>query len=65
MKSAGFVSLKVYDSIGNLVATLVENYKQKGIHTITFEAKNLSSGVYYVRMQSGAFSDSKKLLILK
>lgn len=65
MKTPGHVTLKIYDSIGNEVAVLLNGYSSEGLHSVVFEAGGLSSGVYYVRMQSGSFSDSKKLLILK
>jgi len=62
---AGFVTLKVYDAIGNEVAILVNETKQLGNFEVSFEANNLTSGVYYYRMQTGDFVDSKKMLLLK
>ncbi len=61
----GLVSLKVYDLIGEEVATLVNEIKQPGNYAVTFDAKNLSSGVYFYKMQAGSFIETKKFLLMK
>ena len=68
----GFVSLKIYDVLGREVATLVNEVMLAGNHTVTFNAGNLVSGIYYYKMQvtfsSGTgtfFSNTKKLVLLK
>ena len=69
----GFVTLKVYDTIGNEVATLVNENKQRGTYKVTFEARNLTSGVYFYRLQAGdpksgsgqGFVETKKMLLLR
>jgi Secretion system C-terminal sorting domain len=60
-----FVSLKVYDIIGNEVATLVSESKPAGEYAVRFNGTNLPSGVYIYRLNSGNFSASKKLLLMK
>jgi photosystem II stability/assembly factor-like uncharacterized protein len=62
-----FVTLKVYDVLGREVATLVNEEKPAGNYEITFNAElyNLTSGVYFYRLTSRNFSETKKLLILK
>ena len=60
-----FVTLKVYDAIGNEVATLVNENKQSGIYKVTFDADNLPSGVYFYRLQAVSFVETKKMLLLK
>jgi hypothetical protein len=60
-----FVNLKVYDSLGKEVSTLVNEDKPAGIYEIEFNGSKLSSGVYYYRMQAGNFSDTKKFIIMK
>ncbi len=62
---SGYVTLKVYDLLGKLIATLVSEEKTAGNYEINFHANNLSSGVYFYRIQSGGFSDAKKLLLLR
>ncbi len=60
-----YVTLKVYDILGNLVKTLVDNYQAQGEYSINFNAGNLASGVYFYRLQAGNFTAAKKLLLLK
>lgn len=62
---AGFLSLKVYDVLGNEITTLVNEFKVAGINEVEFDASGLSSGIYLYRMQFGEYSSSKKLILLK
>jgi Secretion system C-terminal sorting domain len=59
------VSLKVFDLLGREVVTLVNEVKSAGTHTATFSANNIPSGVYFYRLQSGSFSETKRLVLLK
>jgi hypothetical protein len=61
----GFVSLKIYDVLGNEVAVLVNEEKPAGIYSVEFDASVLSSGTYFYKLTAGKFSDTKKLIILK
>ncbi|MBE0571360.1 MAG: T9SS type A sorting domain-containing protein [Ignavibacteriaceae bacterium] len=61
----GFVALKVYDVLGNEVANLVNEYKPAGSYEIEFDAKTLPSGVYLYRLKSGAFLETKKMILMK
>ena len=58
-------TIKAYDVLGNEVATLVDEYKPAGTYEIEFDAKYLSGGVYFYRLQAGSFVDSKKMIYLK
>lgn len=60
-----FVTLKVYDILGNEVAVLVNESLDKGVHEVTFNGNNLASGVYIYRLQAGNFSDSKSFILMK
>lgn len=64
---AGGVTLKVYDLIGNEVATLVNENKNAGSFSVTFDAAkyNLSSGVYLYKLQAGEFCETKRMVLLK
>lgn len=68
---AGFVSLKVYDVLGNEVATLYEGHHQAGAFTVNFsvgssgDASNLSSGVYFYRLVTDNYSVTKKMNLLR
>jgi photosystem II stability/assembly factor-like uncharacterized protein len=59
------VTLRVYNVIGQQVAELVNEVKQAGIHTVEFDASNLSSGVYMYKIQSGNFVQTKKMMLVK
>ncbi|MGH7602244.1 MAG: T9SS type A sorting domain-containing protein, partial [bacterium] len=60
-----FVSLKVYDVLGNEVATLVNEKKPAGFYRVSFDAKGLASGVYFYRLQAGNFAATRKLLLVR
>ncbi len=61
----GFVSLKVFDLLGREVATLVNETKPAGTYDATFNANNLSSGVYFYRLQSGSYVETKRMMLVK
>jgi hypothetical protein len=60
-----FVSLKIYNMLGREVATLVSDTKVAGYYSIDFSAADLSSGVYYYRLESDGFTDVKKMMLVK
>jgi len=60
-----FVSLKIYNLIGEEVATLVNEEKTIGNYKIEFDATGLPSGIYFYRLQAGSFVDTKKMIIVK
>jgi ligand-binding sensor domain-containing protein len=59
------IIIRVYDLLGNEIATLVNEEKPAGNYKVNFNASNLSSGVYFYRMQAGNFIESKKCIVLK
>jgi photosystem II stability/assembly factor-like uncharacterized protein len=63
--STQFVSLKVYDVLGNEVASLVNEEQQAGEHSVNFEASRISSGVYFYRLETGKFSETKSMILIK
>ncbi|MCU0413135.1 MAG: T9SS type A sorting domain-containing protein, partial [Ignavibacteriaceae bacterium] len=62
---SSFVSLKIYDVLGNEIATLVNEEKPVGSYEVEFDASNLTSGVYFYRLQTGSFNQIKKMILLK
>jgi len=62
---AGNVQLKVYDIIGNEVATLVNEIKTPGSYEIQFNAAELSTGVYIYSLRAGNFVQTKKMILMK
>lgn len=62
----GFVSLKIYDILGNEISTLVNEVKEAGEHTIQFNASSLSSGIYFYRITTtSGFTAAKKMQLMK
>ena len=62
---ASFATLKVYDILGNEVATLVNEEKSVGSYEVNFEAKRLSSGIYFYKLQTGSFVETQKMILTK
>ena len=65
LPASSFVTLKVYDILGREVATLVNGRQNAGYYNATFNAVQLSSGIYFYRLQAGSFTETKKLVLLK
>lgn len=59
------VRLEVFDMLGRRVQTLVDDHRQSGRYTVTFDASNLASGVYFYRLHAGEFTQSKKMYLIK
>ena len=59
------VILKVYDVLGNEVATLLNEEKPSGVYEIEFDGEGLAAGFYYYRLTAGRFSSAKKMILLK
>jgi hypothetical protein len=59
------VTLKVYDILGNLVGTLIDQEMEAGYHSVDWNASALASGVYIYRLSSGSFVSTKKLMLMK
>jgi hypothetical protein len=62
--------LKVFDVLGNEIATLVDEYKPAGRYEVEFglhsgEGRNLSSGIYFYQLKSGEFIQTRKMILLK
>ncbi len=60
-----FVSIKVYDISGKEISTLVNSQLNKGSYTVDFDATNISTGVYFYKITSGSFTETKKMLLIK
>ncbi len=65
LKDAGFVNLKVYNLMGQEVATVMNGSMVAGRHMVTFDASNLSSGIYLYRIEVNGFAAEKKMLLMK
>jgi hypothetical protein len=62
---AADVIISVFDLLGRKIATLVEEKQQAGSHQITWNAVDISSGIYFYKIEAGGFTDSRKMLLLK
>ncbi len=61
----GFVTLKVYDILGNEVATLINKQQQAGVYQVNYNASKLSSGIYFYQLKTGSYVDTKKMILLR
>ena len=62
---SGYISLKVYDILGNEVETLVNQTKNAGSYEIKFDGSNLSSGIYFYQLRTKNYTATKKFMLLK
>ncbi|MGB5846850.1 MAG: T9SS type A sorting domain-containing protein [Ignavibacteriaceae bacterium] len=60
-----FISLKIYDVLGNEVAVLVNEEKLVGKYEVEYEARGLTSGIYLYKLIAGSFVETKKMILLK
>lgn len=65
LQSGSIVKLTIYDILGNEVGMPVNEFKQAGIHSVIFNAGNLSSGIYFYEIKAGKFSETKKMMLLR
>jgi hypothetical protein len=65
MPASGYVSLRVYNMLGQVVRTLVDGVQSAGNYSVRFEGSSLSTGVYFYRLQTGSFVSVRKMLMLK
>ncbi len=62
---AAVISLKVFDLLGRQIATLVEERKLPGTHSVVFDASRLASGIYLCRLTAGRYAESRTMLLLR
>ncbi|MBK7377948.1 MAG: M4 family metallopeptidase [Ignavibacteriales bacterium] len=60
-----FVTIKVYDPLGSLVTELVQEEKEAGKYDLDFNASDLSSGVYFYRIEAGSFNKTNKMILMR
>ncbi len=63
--SRSFVQLKIFDVLGNEIATLVNEEKVSGSYAVNFNASNLPSGAYFYSLNAGNFTQTKKMILMK
>jgi len=62
---AGNVKLTLYDALGRLMKTLLNEHKSRGMYEFELDASDLSSGVYFYKLEAPNYSNSKKMLLIK
>jgi len=65
LPEAAHVTLSIYDVLGREVVRLVDAVKEVGVHTITWNAAQMPSGVYFYQLQAGDFKQSRQMLLMK
>jgi hypothetical protein len=65
LPKSGFVTLKVYNLIGQEVALLVNEEKNIGTYSVDFDATSLTSGIYFYKINVNDFNDVKKMMLIK
>ncbi|MCZ6701791.1 MAG: T9SS type A sorting domain-containing protein [Ignavibacteria bacterium] len=65
VSSKQFVSLKVYDVLGNEIATLVNEEKSAGTYEVEFDGAGLPSGIYFYQLKADSYINTKKMIIIK
>jgi hypothetical protein len=65
LQAPSHVSLRVYDTAGRLVETLVDGWRSAGTHELTWEAGNLAAGIYFAKMHTGEYVGVQKLILMK
>lgn len=61
----GLQALKIYDALGNELATLVDEWMEAGYHSVGFDANNFASGIYFYRISADGFTDIKKMILVR
>jgi photosystem II stability/assembly factor-like uncharacterized protein len=59
------ISLRIYDVLGRIVSTLVNDVRSAGNYSVNFDASQYSSGIYYYQLRSGNFVETKKMVLMK
>ena len=59
------VTMKIFNTLGQEVATIIDQYKEAGVHTINFDASELNSGIYFYKLDTGLYSEVRKMTLIK
>jgi len=62
---SGYTTLKIYDALGKEVTSLVNSELQSGSYEVEFNAENLNSGIYFYKLQTDGFTETKKMVLVK
>jgi hypothetical protein len=65
IRTDNFVELDIYNTLGEVVSTLVKDHKSAGSYTVSFDASSLPSGMYFYRIKSGDYVETRKMMLIK
>jgi hypothetical protein len=65
LAKTGEVKLQIFNALGQNVATLVNGKMPAGSHSVTWDARNVPSGIYFYKFEAGAFSQTRKMVLMK
>lgn len=65
IRNDNFVELNVYNTLGEVVSTLVKEYKTRGSYTVSFDAGSLPSGMYFYMIKAGDYVETRKMMLIK
>jgi hypothetical protein len=65
LPAESYVTLRVYNMLGQELATLVNDHQAAGFRTVEFDANNLPSGIYTYRLTAGAFKQVREMMVIK
>ncbi|MEO8209329.1 MAG: S8 family serine peptidase [bacterium] len=65
LTNAGFTSLKIYDALGREISNLVSENLQAGVYEVNWNASSFTSGVYFYKLESEGFSETKRMMLIK
>ena len=65
LPSTGLVKLSVYNLLGEEIKTLINSVMEEGMHTVKFDGEDLNSGIYFYRLESGEYIQSRKMVVIK
>ncbi|HEX7342693.1 MAG TPA: T9SS type A sorting domain-containing protein, partial [bacterium] len=65
LRAASFVNLAIYDISGRRVATLVDGWREAGVHEVTFDGSSLPSGIYIARLEAGGQTQVQKMVLMR
>jgi len=65
LRVSSYISLRIYDTAGRLVATLADGWRDAGNHQITFDGSGLPSGIYIAKLTAGDYSQVQKMILMK
>lgn len=61
----GLVQLRIFNILGQEVALVVNEYREAGVHTATWDASTVPSGVYFYKITAGSYSETRKMLLIR